>query len=60
MEKRYYIEIGNRFAAFTGMQVDPVMKSDYTEATPFLSAEKAKIKANICGLQKYNILKRLY
>ena len=35
MEERWYVKVGNCYAAFLGLFHEPTMKADYHKADPF-------------------------
>ena len=58
MEERYYVKVGNCYAAFLGMWHGLVMRSDYHKATPFMTEADAKNEANKRGVKTFKIVKK--
>lgn len=58
MEERYYVKVGNCYAAFLGMWHELVMRSDYHKATPFMTEADAKNEANKRGVKTFKIVKK--
>lgn len=60
MEERWYVKVGNCYAAFLGLFHEPTMKADYHKADPFLSMEEARAEAKRRGLKDYKIVKKMF
>lgn len=58
MDERFYIQVGNCYAAFLGSRHEFRMYPDYHKADPFLTAEKARKEAKRRGLSQFKIVKR--
>ena len=60
MEERYYVKVGNCYAAFLEMWHELVMRSDYHKATPFMTEADAKNEANKRGVKTFKIVKKSF
>ena len=58
MEERYYVKVGNCYAAFLGMWHELVMRTEYHKATPFMTEADAKNEANKRGVKTFKIVKK--
>lgn len=58
MDERFYIQVGNCYAAFLGLRHELRMYPDYHNADPFLTEEKAKKEAKRRGLSQFKIVRR--
>ena len=57
--ERFFVKVGNCYVAFIGIWHDPIMRSDYHKATPFLTKDEAKeeVKRKL-GRVSYKIVKK--
>lgn len=60
MEERYYVKIGNCYVAFLGIWHEPMMKSDYHKATPFITEADAREEAKRRCAKPFKVVKKSF
>lgn len=58
MEERYYVKVGNCYAAFLGIWHELVMRSDYHKATPFMTEVDAREEAKRRCAKPFKVVRK--